>query len=502
MLESIFIGLIDYFTFQNTIFLLVGVFIGVLFGAIPGLNANIAMVLFLPITMSFDALTVITFMLGIYTGGKFGGSITAILIGTPGTNGAIATMLDGYPMAQMGKGRTAVQIALYASTFGSFVSAIVLLACTPLLAELALKFGPPEYFLLGLLGLLIIASISDNIFAGIMMGAFGFFFSTVGMDGITGARRFTFGNMYLLNGLPLVAIMIGIFAFTSILKKVTESKREYEEIKSTNSKDDRLSFREFRRLLPVISKSTVIGTLVGAMPGAGANIAAFLAYGSAKNHSKNPESFGKGNPEGVAAPEAGNSAVSGSSLIPMLTLGVPGAPAAATLMVIFQLKGLPCGPTLMTEHAVTVYVIIMVLILTALIMLIECNFLTNVFIKIAVVPNFLLVTVLPLACVAGVYAVSNRMIDLYIMMVFTLFGHVTAKYMNVNAAPLVLGYILGPIADKNLRRSMVMSQNSLSIFITRPLCIILIALILVYFISSLLNNNKKKEKKKDPQVAM
>ncbi len=482
---DILTGVISAVSLENFILINVGILIGTIFGAIPGLNANIAMVLFLPMTFNFKPLTAMIFLLGIYTAGKFGGSISAILIGTPGTNAAAVTLIDGYPLGQRGHAKKAIHMALTASCMGSIISASILLAATPLIGKVALMFGPPEYFVLGIFGLTIIAAIAgDSIFAGIFMGAFGFFLSTIGLDKITGEERFVFDNVYLLSGLNLMAIMVGCYAMVSFLTKV--SGRKYKtgnEDVVEISKNDKLTLAEIRENLGVMIKSSLIGTAIGATPGAGAVIAAFLSYSEAKRTSKHPEEFGHGALAGVAAPEAGNSSLTGSCLIPLLTLGIPGAAAGATLIAALQMHGLPPGPTLLKDHGVEIYVMILALFVIAVFMYIQCRLMTPLYSKISVIPQYLLIPNLIVLCIAGVFSLSNSMVNLYVMLFFGIMGYLLRKFFNFPVVPMVLGFILGPISENNLRRALSMSRGNWSIFVTRPICIFFILLIIVFMFS-------------------
>lgn len=492
MIQNIISGFVNFLTLQNILFINLGVLIGVVFGAIPGLNANVGMVLFMPFTFTMQPLTAMTFLLGIYTGGKFGGSISAILIGTPGTNSAAATMIDGYPLGQKGHAKKAIHMALVASCFGSLFSAAALLVATPLIGKVALLFGPPEYFMLGIFGLMIIAMVSgDNIFAGIFMGGLGFFLSTVGMDKITGAKRFVFDNIYMLNGFNLMAMMIGCYAFASFLTKI--SNKVYAKGRATSvemKKDDKLTLGEIKENSGVMLKSSIIGTIVGATPGAGAVIAAFLAYSEAKRTSKHPEEFGHGALAGVAAPEAGNSSLTGSCLIPLLTLGIPGGAAGATLIAALMMHGLAPGPTLLQDHGAEVYVMIIAMFFIAIIMFVQCLLMTPLFSAISLIPHHILIPNLIVMCAAGIFSISNSMTNVYIMIIFGLVGYILTKMLKLPLVPMVLGFLLGPISETNLRRALAMSRGSWSIFVTRPISVFFIILLVLFLF--LINKSVKR----------
>lgn len=336
-------GFQNYLDVNVILFSIIGMAVGIVFGVIPGLAANIGIVLFLPLTYVMEPLEALLMLLGIFCGATYGGSVTAILLGTPGTNSAAATVLDGYEMTKNNQAWKALMMALTASVVGGIVSALLLLIAAPVIASFTIKFAPPELFTISVFGLSVIAAVSGkNFWKGLIGGAIGMLLSTVGADTMSGKTRFLFGNIRLSTGLSMSAVLLGIFAMCVILDKARElfDQNQMEIKKISFSHDDKLHLKEVVRCMPLMIKSSVIGCVIGIIPGVGAGIASILSYNEAKRSSKTPEKFGAGFIEGVAAPEAANNAVTGSALIPTLTLGIPGAPAAATLMAAFTIHGL------------------------------------------------------------------------------------------------------------------------------------------------------------------
>ncbi len=489
--------IITVFTPTNLILMNVGLLIGIVFGAIPGLTGNLGIIVCLPITFSLNPIVAMTFLLGIAWGGGFGGSITAILVGTPGTGGAAATVLDGYPLAKKGHAKKAIEMALTASCIGGLISAICLLLFSPLIAKIALLFGPPEYFMLAIFGITIIGAVSgNNILKGIIIGLLGFLLGMVGLDNITGVMRFTFDSMYLFNGFQFISILLGVFALSQVLVQVSEyhyNKKLQKEIQQSESlqKDDSLTMKEIKSSGKTIVKSGLIGSGIGAIPAAGPVIATFMAYNSAKNSSKNPENFGKGELEGIAAPEAANNAVTGAALIPMLTLGIPGSGIAATLMGALAIQGMTPGPMLFQEHGFEIYVIMVSLIFINIFMYIQGKSLSRYFALVTKVPKKLITMSLMVLCVAGAFSLRKAPFDLYVLVFSGVIMYYLIK-LGFPAVPIVLGLLLGQLAEDNLRSSLIMSNGSWKIFVTRPISIIFILLTLFMLFGII--KQKKKER--------
>ncbi|MCH3916204.1 MAG: tripartite tricarboxylate transporter permease [Spirochaetia bacterium] len=480
-------------SFQNLLFINLGMFIGIIFGAIPGLNGNLAITVLLPFTFSLGTVPAILLLTAIFFGSNFGGSISAILINTPGTNAAAATLLDGYPLAHIqNKPRKALDVALLASTFGGIVSALCLLFFAPQISKVAMKFGPPEYFALAIFGLSIIASVSGkSILKGLIMGAFGVLLSTMGMDTISGNPRFTFHNLTLYNGVGMLAVLLGVYAISQMLARINGSEKVHQlkDLKKRDE-DDRLTKQEKKHLIPTMLRSSLIGSFIGAIPGTGGAIAAFISYNQAQNRAKPGEHFGKGEIKGIAAPESANNGATAATLIPLLTLGIPGDVVSATLAGAFTMQGLIVGPRLFINSGPTVYAILLGCLITQIFILIQGRYLLPVFVKITRVPQDLLTTILIVVCCAGAFAISDSSFDLKVMLIFGVLAYFFMK-VDLPPVPIVLGIVLGPIAEENFRNSLVMSKGSWSIFVTRPISLLFIVLTFIFIY--LLKKNEKKE---------
>lgn len=471
----------NLFTLQSLLLMILGVFIGIIFGAIPGMSGNLGVTVFLPFTFTLPTVPALLLLCGIFYGSNFGGSISAILINTPGTNGATATLLDGYPLARKGHPMKALDMALVASTFGGLVSAFALLFFSPQISKVALKFGAPEYFALALFGLSVIASVSGkSILKGLVSGALGMVLATVGIDKISGINRFTFGNIKMYNGINMIGVLLGVYAINQMIRRVngTEPEGEASSLKGIDPKADRLTAAEAMGTVPTMAKSSLIGAIIGAIPGAGSAIAAYLSYNEAKRCAKPSEKFGEGELKGIAAPESGNNGATASCLIPLLTLGIPGDAVAATLMGAFTMHGLVVGPKLFQSSGPLVYAIMIGSVIAQLVMFLEGRYLMSVFVKITHIPQKLLTALLMVVCCAGAFAIANTVFDVRIMLVFG----VVAYFMNKAGfppVPIVLGMVLGPIAESNLRNSLTLSGGSWLIFLQRPICLAFIILTVV-----------------------
>ena len=483
-MDVILSSLTHLFTPESLIFLLIGVFVGILFGAIPGMSANLGVTVFLPFTFTLGTVPALLMLCGIFYGANFGGSISAILINTPGTNGACATLLDGYPMAQKGHPLKALDMALVASTFGGTVSALALLFFSPQISKVAMKFGAPEYFALALFGLSIIASVSGkSILKGLVSGCLGMLLATVGIDSVSGVTRFTFGNVMMFRGVNMIAVLLGVYAIAQMISRVngTEQCVEASTLEGTDRKKDRLTRKEAFSMVPTMAKSSIIGTIIGAIPGTGSAIAAYISYNEAKRTAKPGEHFGEGELRGIAAPESGNNGATASCLIPLLTLGIPGDAVAATLMGAFTMHGLVVGPKLFETSGELVYAIMIGSVLAQFLMFLQDRYLMPVFVKITHIPQNLLTALLMIVCCAGAFAISGSSFEVYIMLVFGVVAYFMNKF-GFPAVPIVLGMVLGPIAESNMRNSLALSNGSWLIFVQRPICLLFIILTVVLIV--------------------
>ncbi len=490
----------NLFTIENFIFINIGMFIGIIFGAVPGMNGNLAITIFLPFTFQLNSVSALLMLTSIYFGSMFGGSITAILIKTPGTGAATATLLDGAPLAEKGQPHRALDTALIASTFGGIISAISLLLFAPQLGALAMRFGSPEYFILALFGLSVIASVSgESKLKGLIAASLGVLLGTVGIDSVSGVPRFTFGNVTLMNGLKMMACMLGLFAIfrmTERVKRGAQGKtgKTAQDLKKASA-DDRYTFIDFKKCFKTMSIGSFLGALIGAIPGTGGAIASYLTYNLAKNNAKPGEEFGKGEVKGIAGPEASNNGATAASLIPMLTLGIPGSAVAATLMGAFQMHGLASGPKLFEDHPIAVYTILFGCLLAQFFMFLQGKYLMSLFVKITRVPFRLLTSCLIVVCCCGAYSIANRSFDVKVMIVVGILGYLLS-FLDLPMVPMVLGLILGPTAEAYLRNALSVGNGNWLIFFQRPICVVFMILLILLLVTLARGERKQKEQER------
>jgi len=482
-MDLILEGLALSLSWESLIAIVLGVAAGQILGAIPGLTASMAVALLIPYSFYFSPWVGIPMLLGMFKGSLFGSSTTAILIRTPGTPAASATILDGYPLAQQGKGAKAIKMALYASVFGDTFSDICLIFFASLLAMVALMFGPAEYTILIAVALASLSMLSSKpAWKGLITMLLGVTIGTIGLDPITATERLTFGNPELDEGIGLIPMLIGFLAVSEVFRQMESSLTDLSgrAIRySKNREDNRISWAEFKSCLPVLFRSSALGTAIGAMPGLGSTVAAFLAYGEARRTSKHPEEFGKGSLEGIAAPEAANNAVSGANLIPLLAFGIPGDIAAALILSAFMVQGINVGPLAFTENPVPLYAIYGALIIANLVNLVLGFGLVHVAKFAFGIPRRLrLASVLVIAS-AGGYALRGSLFDVQLVFVFGVLGFVMIRF-GFPTVPLLIGFILMPLLEENLRTVLLLAstydENILFVF-SRPAFNVLIFLI-------------------------
>ena len=452
-------------------FLLLGVVLGITVGALPGLTASVGIILLLPFVFNLDVGTAMVMLCGAFCGGIYGGSISAILIATPGTPSSAATVLDGYPLAQKGEAGKAIGVATIASTIGGIISTFCLMFFAPKLAGIALQFGPVEYFGLTVFGLTIIASVAGkSLTKGLIAGILGMLIATVGIDPVEGYARYSFGIPNLMGGFSLLPVLIGVFAISQIFLQLEEVGKK--EFKKFNQKVGKVlpSLKEIKNIFPIIISSSFLGTFIGIIPGTGGTIASFLAYNEAKRWSKNPDSFGKGNIKGIAAPEAANNGTTGGAMVPLLTLGIPGDVVTAVMLGCFMLVGLKPGPLLFKEHPEVVAAIFAGLLLANVLILLLGFVSVKVFPKVLMVPSALLFPVIFALCFLGSFSLNNSTYDMFIALVFGIIGYIMSKN-GYPAAPLVIGVILGPIAEDALARALIISHGDWSTLVGSPIAI-------------------------------
>ncbi len=461
----------EVLTLQTLGLIAIGLVVGIVIGAIPGLNVPLAVAIALPITFTLSPIGGLAMLVGIYKGGTYGGSISAVLINVPGTPAAAATALDGAPLTRQGKAGKALRMSLYASIIAEFVSDIALILFAVPIALVALKVGPPETFSIGLFALTLIGVLSEgNMLKGLMAGVLGLFLSTFGVDPLTGDFRLTFGFHALSGGWSFIALVIGVFAVAEALIQVERRSAEAVAIGPVRLSEPqhRLDGDDWRRSLPVIARSAPIGVLIGAIPGVGAAVSAYLNYGITRNLSKHPERFGRGAIEGVAAAEAGNNAVTASTFIPLLTLGVPGDVITAIMLGAFIVHGMVPGPALFESDSAFVAAFFVMMIVTTVLHLVIGRIGLPLFVQATRISNKLLFPAVMVLSVTGVFVSTNSSFDIFTMLGFGLLGYVMVK-SGFPVAPLLIGFILGPLIEVALRQSMIMSRGSLEIFFTRPI---------------------------------
>jgi len=478
ILES-FLNLLNPFTILA---MTLGTAWGIFLGAMPGFGATIGMALLIPFTFGMNPNVALPMLAGVYGGAIYGGGITAILVGVPGTSSAAATLIDGFEMTKKGQGNKALTTCVVASAIGGIFGGVVLILFAPMLAKVTLLFGPAEYFVLAIFGLTIIAAFTGgSIIKGLIAGAFGLLLSTVGIDPIAGESRFTYDQMYLFDGFPLIPLILSLFAFPRCLMMIRQSFRQKgAKISSqiVGKGGPPITWKEIRGMWKTILRSSIWGTIIGIIPAAGGNIACWVGYAEAKRNSKSPEKFGTGIAEGVAAPEAANNATEGGSLVPMLTLSIPGSSSAAVMLGALMIHGMVPGPDLFTKYGSVTYTYMLAVIFCNFIMLAMGFYGSRFFARLVDVPLVALAPMMLLVTLMGAYATRQYVFDIGVTV-----GLGTVCYLLTLAKypmpSILLGVILGPIAERGFRRALLVSHGDWSIFFTRPICIILLVLALV-----------------------
>ncbi len=473
MLELLFEGFINVLFTPASLFALIGgVVIGVVLGSIPGLTATMAIALIIPITYYMDPVQSLIMLMGAYNGGTFGGSLAAILLGAPGTPAAAATVADGLGLALQGKAGKAIKMALSASVTGCLFSCVILILVAAPVARYALKFGPAEYTVLMVFSLTIIGSAAGNSMTkGLIGGVLGLLFGMVGLDRIASVPRFTFGVIDLAGGIDLVVMLIGLLALSEIfvqVESVAGGKLDAHLPPPKNSEDDKLSLKEYLANFKTIMRSAAIGCGIGALPGLGPTLASYIGYDMAKRSSKNRSLFGKGALEGVAAAESANNAVCGANLIPLLALGVPGDAMAAIMIGAFMVQGLTPGPLVFREAPDVVAGLYAGLILSNILLFVFITFAYKMFTRVARVETTIIFPVVFIFCVIGVYALNQSMTDLWIMLLFAAIGYVLTKF-GYSPATLMIGFILSPLFEVNLRQALLISGSNPLVFFSTPI---------------------------------
>lgn len=474
MTNDLFEALNILLHYQNIIAIVLGVVFGTFMGAIPGLTGTMGIALIIPLTYNFEPITAFCILLGTYKSSLFSGCIPAILINTPGTPAAAATVLDGYPLAQQGRAGEAMGMALWASVIGDIISTITLIFGAILLAQIATQFGPPEFTTLVLFSLTIVAGVSgSSLTKGLIAASIGFLFGTVGLDPMIATPRFTFDAITMMNGISLMAMLIGLFAVSELLVQaeyVLSEKKSRLVVPKT-----KISWQQIRKRLRTIVRGSVIGIVLGSIPGLGSTPAAFLSYSEARRHSKTKEKFGNGSLDGVAAAESANNATCGGALIPLMALGVPGDVTTAVLLGAFLIHGLTPGPALFSESMPLVYAIFISLLIASLILPIIGLLAIRLFSLITLIPKGILYPIIAILCLMGVFGFNSSIADLWVMLLFGLLGYIMRR-LYFPLAPMMIGFVLEPIGERSLRQALTISAGDWSIFISTPISITFITL--------------------------
>lgn len=465
---------------ENLLAVSAGTAFGLIFGAIPGLTFSVALAIILPFTFALEPPTAIALLLSTYIGGMTGGSVSAILLGIPGTPSAAATVADGQALAKQGRASIALGTAVIASAFGGLFSLIIMMVSVDLVARMAIRFGPAEIFALVLFGFSTICAMSEkSLLKGLIAGALGLMIMTIGLDEFDAAQRLTFGITEILQGVNLLVAMIGLFAVPHIILIFTNYVNGGQTPHSGSVVKVALPrWRDLKHNFWLMVRCAGLGTGIGAIPGTGGPIAAFLAHDHARRFSKRPEDFGKGSIEGVIAPETANNAVTGGTMIPLLSLGIPGDPATAIILSGLFIHGVMPGPTLFMQHSDQVYMIYMTFVMAYIAVLLFQLVGIRFFVRVLRIPPHLLAVGIIVMCGIGAFSIRNSPFDVYSMGVIGLLGYLLLR-ANIPLTPIILGLVLGPTLEKEFRTAMIWSEGNLSVFYTSPVALIFFGLTLL-----------------------
>lgn len=472
---------------STILFLIFGLLVGITIGALPGLNVNMAVSIMLPLTYGMDPSAGILMLLGVYCGGNYGGSISATLVNIPGTPSAVMTTLDAHPMAKQGKAGLAIGLATMASALGGLFSCVVLCTLSPLIAELALQFTSLELSAICIFGISIMAYVSGgSMLKGIMAGVFGLLVSCIGFDPVTSAPRFTFNSIYLYSGINFTAAMIGLFGFTEIILSAEQGLKKVVQMEIAHVQNVFECFKYLKRCALNLIASSFIGTIIGAIPGAGGTIASIVSYGVEQKITKEPEKMGHGSPDGIVAAEAANNACCGGAMTTLLSLGIPGDGVTAILLGAFIVHGMQPGPTLFAENPDMVSIIFIGMFIINILLLFVGLLGAPQFAKFLKIPKRILHPCILMLCVVGTYGVQSSTFDVKMMLLFGVLGYLFVK-LGIPRAPVVLALVLGTTLEQNLRRTMVLARGNLwGFFLSRtgetPIALIVLAITIALFV--------------------
>lgn len=498
VLQLIGTGFATVLTPTGIFLMFIGVAVGIVFGALPGLSATMAIALFLPVTYAMASSDAMTLLMALFIGAISGGLISAILLHIPGTPSSVATCFDGHPMVKKGQAAKALGIGVVFSFLGTVFSTILLMFIAPQIARVAINFGSYEFFSIAIFSLTMIATLSSgNMVKGVLAGVVGFIFSTVGTDSIEGSARFTFGLTDLKSGFDMLAVMVGLFAVGEIIAAAQTSRHSKEELMAQPSmkgiKGFGFTMKEFFGQGFNAVRSALIGMGIGILPGIGGGTSNVLAYTVAKNYDKHPEEFGTGRIDGLVASETANNATIGGAMVPLLTLGIPGDTTTAMLLGALTLHGLTPGPLLFQNQAEIVYGIFAAMLLCSVIMLFMEFFGLRVFVKLLSIPKYILLPCVFVLCVIGAYALKNNMSQVYACLIFGAIGFAFKKF-DVPTTPFILGFILGPLAEVNYRRGMIRTKGDFLPFLTSPISAVFLAIAVLVLVMYALKPLRAKRK--------
>lgn len=490
-----YIDLVDIFQLQNILGLFFGSFVGMLVGALPGLGQTIALIMVLPISYSMGPTAAIFMMLSCYQSSGYGGSISSITLGIPGTPASVATALDGHALSKKGSPGKALAYALFASAVGGLIGGIIVMFLSNPMASFALNMSEPEYFLIAILGLIIsVTIISKDFIMGLISAVFGLLISTIGTDLQSSVKRFTFGKIQLTTGIEITALLVGTFALTEIFIMALKVREKAIKL-SKEGMSTKLTLEEVKEVFSSTVVGSVVGVFTGVVPGLGGPTAAWLGYASAERLTKNKLPFGEGNPSAIAGPESANNGAVGGNMIPLVIFGIPGNPMMAIILGAFMIQGIQPGAKIFIDQPKLIYTILFGFLLTSIVMYIVGRGLTPVFARFLAVPNRILFPIVLLLCILGVYASSLQMFNVWLAIGIGIISF-TLIQIGFSIPAFVLAYVLGPLAEGSLRRSLKMYGN-FKVFIQRPLSIFFLVIIIVIIITVFVSRTKKMLSKKD-----
>lgn len=491
--NNLMLGFSVALSLKNFIYCVAGSLLGTMVGVLPGLGAATTIALLLPLTFYLNETGAIIMLAGIYYGAMYGGSTTSILFRIPGESTSVVTCLDGYEMAKKGRAGAALGVCAFGSFFAGTLGVVGLSFFAPPLIEWALEFGPPEYFTLAILGMTLVTFLAKgSTLKAIMMAILGMILGTVGLDPMTAIPRLSFGVMDLFSGLELVIIAMGLFGISEVFRMVEKPVQQEQVFRAPETFMALLPNRqEWKKSILPMLRGTIVGFLIGVIPGGGAIISTFASYGIEKRISRHPEQFGKGAIEGVAAPEAANNAASTGAFIPLLTLGIPSNAVVALLLGAIMIHGITPGPFLLKSRPDMFWGLVTSMYIGNIMLLILNLPLVGLFARIAFVPSAVMGPIIAFICILGAYGVNNNPFDILILLIFGIFGYFVEK-LDFEPAPMILGFILGPMIEKTLRQSLALSQGSFSIFFSRPISTITLLLAILLFFSPVITIGLRK----------